>query len=644
MSLQDEVSPTINPGDNFYEYVNKKWCDANPIPADKSEHSEMSALDDHVTEHLYGLLRDTTAKETDSANSYLARALYASGMDVDGIEARGLDPITPFIDEVDRVKEATDIHAIITKCHGSGRALLWRLGIDVDEKNSERYVITVGQGGLLLPNRDYYFEEGERFDAIRLAYKQFLAQVFTLLGKDDVDDRVEHVYTIEEALASASNTSTENRDVDALYNPMTFSEMAQQFDGFDWKQYQSETGLTNLSELIVHQPKFIAKAVQLLQSQNIASLQDYCIAHSVIPFMPHLAKKYADIHFAFYGTTLSGVEQQEERYKRVIHGVLSMLPDPVGQLYIGAYFDAASKAAIIDLVEHIQEALRVRILHLDWMSDETKKKALEKLDTFMPLLGYPDEWRSYESLELTNDYVQNILAIRKLDWLYDTSRVLKPVNRREWLMSPATVNAYYWSNTNGITFPAAILQPPAFDAKADFAANYGAIGMVIGHEITHGFDDKGSKYDKVGNLNSWWTDADRAAFDSRAQALAEQYGSYEINGKHVNGELTLGENIADLGGMLIAFDALQQKLEESGQTEKIDGFTPEQRFFMAEARIWRTNMRPELSLQLLVGDTHSPAHLRVNAVVTNIDAWYEAWGVSTTSKMYKAPEARIRIW
>ena len=247
MSLQDEVSPTINPGDNFYEYVNKKWCDANPIPADKSEHSEMSALDDHVTEHLYGLLRDTTAKETDSANSYLARALYASGMDVDGIEARGLDPITPFIDEVDRVKEATDIHAIITKCHGSGRALLWRLGIDVDEKNSERYVITVGQGGLLLPNRDYYFEEGERFDAIRLAYKQFLAQVFALLGKDDVDDRVEHVYTIEEALASASNTSTENRDVDALYNPMTFSEMAQQFDGFDWKQYQSETGLTNLS-------------------------------------------------------------------------------------------------------------------------------------------------------------------------------------------------------------------------------------------------------------------------------------------------------------------------------------------------------------------------------------------------------------
>jgi putative endopeptidase len=394
----------------------------------------------------------------------------------------------------------------------------------------------------------------------------------------------------------------------------------------------------------VHQPKFVSEALRLLESERVDVWRDYAIAQVATRYMPHLGKKYDDIHFAFFGKALSGAEKQRDRYKRVIGNVEAMLPQPIGQLYIEAHFDETAKAAIVDLVGHIQKALRERIKKLDWMSDATKRKALEKLDTFAPLLGYPDAWRSYESLELTDDYVANILAVRKFEWDYDVSRVTRPVDRQEWLMSPATVNAYYWPNTNGITFPAAILQPPMFDAAGDFAANYGGIGMVIGHEIIHGFDDNGAKYDKVGNLKSWWQKDDQKAFETRVQALADEYDAYEVNGQHVKGKLTLGENVADLGGMLIAFDALQKKLEESGQQSEIDGFTPEQRFFLSQARIWRTNMRPEMALQFLVRDPHSPAHLRVNGVVTNVDAWYKAWNVEKGDALYKSEDERIRIW
>ncbi len=643
MSLQDEVTPAINPGDDFYEYVNKKWCQDNPIPADEARYSALTQLDETVTAQLRVLL-EKPVRKTEPHNSALAKMLYTSGMDEATIEKRGLESLLPLVREIENIRTAADVKTCIAKAHGEGRKLVWRLGIEVDEEDSTRYAMIVAQSGLLLPDRDYYFEEGERFEKTRTAYKDFLTQLFTLLGKDNIADRVSNVYAIEKKLAAASNTSIEDRDVEALYNPFTFTQLATQFAGFDWGAYRERTGITGLDGLTVYQPKFLAEAIRLLDSCSVQAWRDYLIAQSVVPYMPFLAKKYNSIHFAFFGTVLTGAEHQRERYKRVVHAVSSFLPEPVGQLYVEAHFDKASKAAITDLVNHIQDALRERIQRLDWMSDKTKQKALEKLGTFMPLLGYPDKWRSYTSLDMQDDYVANILAIRKFDWQYDSQRVLKAVDRKEWLMSPAAVNAYYWSNTNGITFPAAILQPPAFDAKGDFAANYGAIGMVIGHEIIHGFDDNGSKYDKMGNLTSWWTNADRKAFEKRAKALADQYDQYEIDGQHVKGKLTLGENIADLGGMLIAYDALQKKLAELGTSEKIDGFTPEQRFFLAQARIWRTNIRPELTLQHLVSDPHSPAHLRVNGVITNVDAWYEVWNIQKTSALYKPANQRVRIW
>lgn len=643
MHLQDEITPSIKPGDDFYKYVNKKWLDSNPIPKDKARYSALTELSDTVLEQLHVLLgKPVGAKE--ASNSSLAKRLYMSGMDESAIEKRGLEPVLPFVREIEGAKTIAAIKQLLTKRHSEGRALIWHLGIDIDEKNSEQYVMVVSQSGLLLPDRDYYFEQGERFEKTRVAYKKFLVELFELLGKDHAAERAAHVYAIEEQLAAASNTSTENRDTEALYNPFTFAALSRQFAGFDWAAYQDRTGLQKLDKLIVHQPKFLKEVMYLFDTQKVGTWQDYLIAQSVAPYMSFLAKRYSDFHFAFFGTVLTGAERQEDRYKRVIRNVLYLLPEPAGQLYVEAHFDEAAKAAITDLVNHIQDALRLRIKQLDWMSDKTKKKALKKLDTFMPLLGYPDDWRSYATLKLTDDYVANMLAIKKFEWHYDVGRVTRPVNRKEWLMSPATVNAYYWPNTNGITFPAAILQPPMFDATGDFAANYGAIGAVIGHEITHGFDDSGSKYDEIGNFKSWWTEADRKTFDTRAKALVKQYGQYMVDGEHVRGELTLGENIADLGGMLIAYDALKQKLAESGETEKVDGFTPEQRFFLAQARVWRTNIRPELALQFLVGDTHSPAHLRVNGVVVNIDAWYDAWTVKNGQALYKPAAKRVRIW
>lgn len=643
MKLTDEIMQSINPGDDFYSYVNQKWLDAHPIPDDKARYGAFTELDIQVTEQLHELLTSPGSND-EPYESILAKKYFATGMDEKRIESRGLEPIQPFVREIENIQNADDIKKLISKRHSDGRSLLWSLSLDVDEKNSQRYVMLISQSGLLLPNRDYYFEKGEQFEKTRVAYKDFLTKVFELLGKDTAAERADSVYQVELKLAEASNTSIENRDVEALYNPFTFKQLSENFAGFAWNDYQKTTGLTTHESLIVHQPKFLARVVELIESEPVDAWRDYLIAHSVIPNLHFLSTEYENIHFDFYGKILTGAQQQEARYKRIIRGLTNQLPQPAGRLYVEKHFDESAKAVIIDLVEHIRHALGERIKNLDWMSDTTKLKALEKLDTFMPLLGYPETWRSYKGLELGDNYFENIFAIRKFEWQYDLQRSTGIVDRHEWLMSPATVNAYYWPNTNGITFPAAILQPPFFDATGDFAQNYGAIGETIGHELSHGFDDNGSQYDKIGNLNSWWTDEDRSAFEERAKSLVAQFDAYEIDGQHVKGELTLGENIADLAGMLIAYDALQNKLDELGERTEIDGFTPEQRFFIGQAREWRMNIRPELALQFLVRDPHSPADLRVNGVVTNVDAWYDAFSVTESDALYQAPDKRVKIW
>lgn len=642
-SIPNELSENIRPGDDFYNYVNAKWLAAHPVPDNKSRLGAFTEISDGNVDRLHVLLQKPVAQD-EAYTSKLAKQFYAAAMDEEHIASQGMDAVRPLLSQIEEITDVNGLFAWIVKQHSVGSSTVWSGGLDVDEKNCTQYVFRMSQGGLGLPDRDYYLEDGERFQQVRAKYQDFLVDLFKLLGQTQPNQCADDVLRIETALAKVSSTATERRDVVAQYNPYAPEELAKKFSGFDWPVYLEQVGYTLQRPVFVSQPKFLAGALQLLASQPVAAWRHYLSFHALLSLMPALSKPYELLHFSFYGTVLSGATQQEPRYRRVVNRCMQLLPEPIGHVFTDAYFSEDAKAAICDLVEHVKTALRSRIAQLEWMTPATKAKAYEKLDAFQALLGYPDKWRSYDGLALGDSYAANILAVRAFEFRYDMSRLAKPVDRKEWLMSPAMVNAYYWSNTNTITFPAGILQPPFFDPAGDFAANYGGIGMVIGHEITHGFDDKGSLYDAVGNLNSWWTDDDRKRFDARTKALAKQYDAYVVDGRHVNGSLTLGENIADLGGVLVAYDALRQKIAESGKGEDVNGLTPERRFFIALARIWRMNIRPELALQFLVTDPHAPSHLRVNGTLANVDAFYDAFNIPADATQYAPPEQRIRIW
>jgi putative endopeptidase len=643
MSLQDEVSPELKPGNDFYRYVNEKWLKAHPIPDDKSRVAAFTVLNDENIERLKALL-EAPDNPKDSPNTMQAKALYRSAMDEATIEENGIDHLRPVLDRIAQLDGPKAIKDFIASWHGHGLRLLWRADRDVDDKDSQRYLARILQSGLGLPDRDYYFEQGEQFDTARDGYRKFISELFGLLGLDNPEQRAKSVYSLEEKLAKASSTALEQRDPDASYNIFDHAELKTAFPSLDWADYLNTIGFGKAKEIVISQPNFLKVALALLESEDLETWRNYITAQCLLPLMTTLPNAYDRLYFNFYGKVLSGAKEPERRYRCAINMCMGILPEPTGRLFTEAHFDEPAKQTIIDLVGHLQAILKERIKELPWMSEPTKKAALNKLATFMPLLGYPDKWRDFTDLKQNNSYVENVMAIQRFNWNHDASLLMETVDRTEWLMSPAMVNAYYWPNTNGITFPAGILQPPFFDAKGDFAANYGGIGVVIGHEITHGFDDEGSKFDLIGNLKSWWTEGDRASFDERTKRLIDQYNNYEIEGRHVNGALTLGENIADLGGAIIAFGALRKYLQESGQNQLIDGFTPEQRFFMSYARTWRENERPERALQSLVSDPHSPASLRVNGVVTNLDAFYEAFDIKPTEALYQAPDERVRIW
>jgi predicted metalloendopeptidase len=643
MPISDELSAAIKPGDDFYRYVNQRWLDEHPIPDDKSRVTAFTFLADENIERLHVLLK-REAPANEPKNIGLLRRFFRAGMDEDKIEQDGLSALQPYLDKVDALTDAASVKELIGGWHGRGMSLLWRANIEPDDKNSQRYILRFYQAGLGLPDRDYYVKDGPRFEGIRSQYHDFLVKFFELLGSDDADRRADDVIAIENELAQASATAVEKRDVDAMYNLYSRSQLEEEFTGLDWTAYLEALQLPDTQVSLVSQPTFLNVALGLLASEPIDRWQNYLRFHMVRPLMPNLTRAYDELSFSFYGRVLMGARDQEPRYRRIIGLAEHVLPQPTGQLFVEHHFDESAKKTIYALVSDIQEALRVRIDRLDWMSPATKARALEKLDTFLPLLGYPDTWRDYDKLKMGGGHAANFMEAIAYEWDYETGRMQEPVDHKEWLMSPATVNAYYWASTNGITFPAGILQPPYFDASGDVASNYGAIGVVIGHEITHGFDDNGSKFDKTGNLNSWWTDDDRSAFDTRAAGLKAQFDAYELDGTHVNGSLTLGENTADLAGILIAYDALQRHQRQSSDARSIDGLTPEQRFFIAYARVWRGNARPELTQSFLVTDPHSPRMFRVNGVVLNVDAFYDAFEVQPGNALYCPPAERVRIW
>ena len=643
MSIRDEIMADVTPGDDFFKYVNQKWIDAHPIPDDKSRVGAFQVLTDSNIERLHELI-EQPAKGDEALGIRLVKEYYRAAMDEAAI-TRGTEAVVGMVKtKVQALTDTASILAYVAERHAAGIGLLWEAIVDVDDKDSQRYLVRLSQDGLGLPDRDYYLEDNENFVKIREQYQAFLARLFELTGQDNGAERAGRVYALELALAQASMAAVDRRDPDKNYNPFTPAELEATFTGLDWTHYLSTLGLSKPEQVVVSQTDFLTAALKLVETESLEAWQDYLTVHSLLPLLGKLATPYEELNFDFYGKTLSGAKAQEERYKRIIKACMNVLPEPTGQLFVETYFDETSKAAIYDLVGHLQAAFKTRLAKLDWMSEATKAKAYGKLATFLPLLGYPDTWKSYDGLELGDNYADNYLAVMRFEMKRVVDRIDQPVDKREWLMSPVLVNAYYWPNTNGITFPAGILQPPFFDARGDFALNFGSIGAVIGHEITHGFDDQGSQFDAEGNLKSWWTEADRNAFEQRAERLVEQYNSYEIDGRHVNGKLTLGENIADLGGIQMAYDALQTKLEELGSREEVDGFTPEQRFFIGYAISWRESIRPELRLQFLVSDPHSPDELRTNGIVRNTDTFYEAFGVKPDEALYLPAEERVRIW
>ena len=643
MPLTDELEASIQPGDDFYNHVNKKWRDANPVPDDKSRTSAFNVLSDTNNELIHEALTSSD-NEHEDASVGLVKRFFAAGMDKAAIERHGLDAIQPALDEVAGLADTTELAAFVGRTHAQGRSLLWAPSVEPDDKDSSRYLLRLHQSGLGLPDRDYYFNDDERSVAVRSAYREFLETFFGLLGSSDAAADAQSVYDLEMKLAATSNTSTQNRDVDAMYNPYPLERLGEVLPGFDWTRYFGTIGLEQATELLVSQPAFVTAVIALINETGLDAWKPYLRFHLVRPLMSKLPRAYEELSFSFYGTVLGGATEQEPRYRRLINLASGALPEPLGRLYVERAFDEDAKRTIATLVTYVQTALGARIDALDWMSDVTKKLAHAKLDTFLPLLGYPDTWRGYAGLKLGDHHAANMLAIAAFDWVYERSHFGTPVDRYQWLMSPAAVNAYYWATTNGITFPAGILQPPFFDAGGDMAANFGGIGAVIGHEIIHGFDDKGSKFDHQGNLKDWWTPADRQAFDARTAKLRAQYDACEVDGVHVNGELTLGENVADLGGVLIALDALERYGIDHPVEPDIDGFSPVQRLFMSQARIWRGNIRPELSHVFLISDPHAPAVFRVNGVVTNVDAFYNAFDVKPGDALFKSADERIRVW
>ncbi len=643
MSQKFGLSSKIKPGDDFFHYVNQRWLDAHPIPADKAQYGAFEITAENNLVQLKKLLK-AKISPNEVPNIRLVKQFYQAGMNEAAIAATTPGFVAEIVKEISDLADSAAIMDYIARQHGSGRSPLWDLIIEPDDKDSRRYLVRFWQGGLGLPERTYYLEDSEHFQAVRKQYLAYLAKFFKLIGQDQPAKRAKRVYDLELVLAKVSRTAADLRDPERNYNLLTAKQLASRYSAFNWDQYLPAIGLDSAASVSVGQPEFLAEINRLIEKTPVEQWQDYLTIHNLSPLANKLSKPYESLSFNFYGKVLSGVQKLEPRDIRMVRTCMAVLPEPTGQLFVEHFFDEAAKNSVKELVEDLQTAFEARIGKLDWMTAATQKQARHKLSTFLPLLGYPDTWKPYDDLEFGASYAINYLAACRWEWHYHMQRINDPVDRTEWLMSPALVNAYYWPNTNGITFPAGILQPPFFDATGDFAANYGAIGAVIGHEITHGFDDQGSQFDADGNMKSWWQPADRRDFDARTKRLAEQYCQYEVAGRNVDGQLTLGENTADLGGLLMAYDALQHKLAKSKQHAKIDGLTPEQRFFISFAHSWSRKSRDETMLQRMVSDPHSPEIFRVNGVLPNIDAFYEAFDVKDGDKLYIAPDKRVRIW
>ena len=638
---------SVAPGDDFNSYVNGTYVKNLVIPQDKSNFGMFLKLRDLSQERTRGIVEAAAALKDTKPGSEDQKVgdFYASFLDEATIEAKGLAPLAPYL------KAITDLSDRAGLSREMGR--LTRLGVDLpvgigpeqDLKNPDVYAIYVGQGGLGLPDREYYRDQtNPKFAAIRLQYVDHIAAMFTLAGLDHAHERAAALYALEAKLAEAHWSKADERQVDKTYNPVKFAGLASAYPGVDWTALLAAAGIPAPKELIIANPSAILATGQLMASESMDAWKDYLTYHLLSRAASVLPKAFVAENFAFRGKALSGQPQDQPRWKRGVDSTTNALGEAVGKLYVAKYFPPESKRQADLLVKNVIAAMDERLSKLTWMDPKTKEKARAKLAVFTPKIGYPDHWRDYSKLDIRRgDALGNSLRVSEFQYQRMLDKIGKPIDRTEWGMTPMTVNAYANPLWNEIVFPAAILQPPFFDAKADPAVNYGGIGVVIGHEISHHFDDQGRKFDKEGKLSDWWTAEDVTRFTALTDKVVKQYGAYEpLKGTHVNGELTLGENMADLAGINVSFDAYHKSL--GGKTDRIiDGFTGDQRFFMGFAQVWRSKFRDAALLQQLTTNEHTPGHFRPQ-VVRNLDAWYVAFGVKPGQALYLAPEDRIKVW
>lgn len=633
------MDSSVRPGDNFYAFANGTWAKNTPIPADKSNYGMFGKLDDLSRERTRTLIEES-AKD---ANSRIG-ATYASFMDEAAIEQKGLAPFQPWLNQIKGVNSKTQLAALYAEAAKLGVDTPFGAYINQDDKNPDQYILIMVQSGLGMPDRDYYLSSDAKLVDTRAKYLAHLTNVLTLAGEANAAARARAILNFETAIARSHWTQIDSRDATKTYNKMTVAQLERRAPGFDFGDLIAASGAQGVDNLIVAQPSALTGIAAQVNRAPIGVLKDQLLVRSLNAYAAYLPKSFDQEQFAFYGTVLSGTPQQEERWKRGVNFTVGALGDDVSQLYVARYFPPETKAAADALVKNVVEAMGRRIDGLTWMAPATKQRARAKLANFTTKIGYPDQWRDMSGLEVRrDDLLGNAMRSNRFDYDWNVGKLGKPIYRWEWGMTPMTVNAYANFGMQEIVFPAAILQPPFFDPNADPAINYGGIGAVIGHEISHHFDDQGSKYDENGRLNEWWTEADKKAFDAATKQLVAQYDAYEIfPGARVKGAFTLGENIGDLAGLAIAYDAYKHSL--GGQeAPALDGTTGDQRFYLGWAQVWRRNYREANLRQRLITDPHSPSEQRV-FVVRNLDPWYSAYSVQPDQKLYLAPERRVRVW
>ncbi|MES3109228.1 M13 family metallopeptidase [Sphingomonas aurantiaca] len=630
---------SVKPGTDFFDYTNGGWVKATPIPADRSSYGMFHVLQDLSLARTRTILDAAATKPGDKVGDF-----YTSFMDEAAVNAKGAAPVKPMLAALRATRDKTALVTEIARLQRQGVGGLVGVGVQQDDKDPTTYVVGLGQSGLGLPDRDYYLKDDAKLATIRTAYQAYLTRMLTLAGEPNAAARAAAVFNMEKGLATAHWTRIESRDADKTYNKWTAADFAAKAPGFPWAQYMTAMGVAGRPFYLVAQPTAFTGEAKVFADTPLAVVQDYAMLKVLRAYAPYLSSDFDKTNFGFYGTTLSGTPEQQVRWKRGVSTVSGAMGEAIGQQYVAKYFPPASKAAADDLVKNVIAAMGERLKNLEWMAPETKTKALAKLAAFTPKIGYPDKWRDYSALQIQRgDLVGNVSRANAFEYDRDLKKLGQPIDRAEWFMTPMTINAYANPTMNEVVFPAAILQPPFFDPKADPAVNYGGIGAVIGHEISHHFDDQGRKYDLNGKLTDWWTAQDVARFKVFTDALVKQYDAYEpLPGQHIQGGLTLGENIADLAGLTVAYDAYHKSL--GGKPAPIiDGTTGDQRFYYGWAGVWRTKFRDAALQQALLSDPHSPGHQRV-LTVRNLDPWYAAFGAKPGEASYLAPANRVRIW